>query len=122
MLPGEASGSYQDSVDNGKRFLSYPTDKSYKRWKNFLYFFFVPIISVITPVQMAFRLDETLFSLVNYMTTAMYAADIIINFNTAFYLPNGTLEQNRLQIAKNYVLSGWLIVDFVCCFSFQSWN
>jgi hypothetical protein len=54
------------------------------------------------------------------MTSALFFADIIINFNTAFYLTNGKLEVKRFEINKNYVLSGWLIVDFISCFGFSS--
>ena len=105
----------------GKDKVIYPTHISYKIWKNLLYFFIVPIVSIITPAQIAFKLPVNHFYFVSYGASIFYIIDIIINFNSAFYNENGILQTDRKEIAQNYVLSGWLIVDFVCCFSFNSW-
>lgn len=44
------------TIEESKRFLSYPTDKSYQYWLTILYFGIVPVISFITPLQIAFKL------------------------------------------------------------------
>ena len=39
-------------------------------------------------------------------------ADIILNFRTAYYLPDGTREERKKEIAIHY-FNGWFTIDFL---------
>ena len=53
-----------------------------------------------------------------YMLSALFVTDIVVNFNLAFYSSNDDLVLDRKLIAQNY-LSAMFWVDFVAVFPFQ---
>jgi hyperpolarization activated cyclic nucleotide-gated potassium channel 2 len=54
---------------------------------------------------------------IEYAVTAMFIADIFLNFNTGFY-SRGMLIVSRRKIALNY-LKFWFWLDFIASFPYD---
>jgi len=77
------------------------------------------IYQVITiPVFLTFAVDDTTETLaLDVVCTAIFAGDIVINFN-AFYYEYGELIWKRRQIAVNY-LRNWFLLDLLSAFPYH---
>ena len=85
---------------------------------DFLVMFLVLMDAMILPFQLTFKENATGSDEFDvawlWITTVVFASDIIATFNTACIapqLPPGTFETSRCQIAKQY-LRGWFTIDF----------
>jgi hyperpolarization activated cyclic nucleotide-gated potassium channel 2 len=97
--------------------LLFPDDSFTKIWSSI-----ISIILIYVTFALSFELafvDETnlFFELNEYITSAFFIIDIIINFNISFYDKKGKLVVSRSKITCRY-LKCWFIIDFVSSFPF----
>ena len=78
-------------------------------------------MAIITPFIVSF-LDgfPLFFSICENVVNALFFVDIIINFDTAFYLHN-VLVTDRKTIAIHY-LRTWFLIDFISCLPLQEFS
>ena len=54
----------------------------------------------------------------NLFIDAMFLIDIFLSFASAYYTEEYELVENRIQIAKNYVCT-WFLIDLLAIFPFE---
>jgi hypothetical protein len=75
---------------------------------------------VMQPIQLAF-IDEghnIAWQIINVSQDFLFAFDMIVVFNTAFYTEDLEINSNRCDIAKRYI-EGWFLIDFIAIFPFS---
>jgi CRP-like cAMP-binding protein len=70
------------------------------------------------PYFIAFSTMHAKYYIIDLVSTAIFTADILLNFNVAFY-HRGALVTDRTAIAKNY-MKFWLWIDLISTFPY-SW-
>jgi hypothetical protein len=73
------------------------------------------VTCIITPYHIVFSRSN---ELVNNLTDVLFAVDILVIFNTAYYNLNMDLVDDRKAIAKHY-LKGWFTVDLLPIIPFE---
>ena len=74
----------------------------------------------VMPYRMAFYEDvQDTWFIVDSVVNALFAVDIGLTLNTAFYNNEGELVTSRKAMFLNYFKS-WLIIDAVACFPFNA--
>lgn len=71
------------------------------------------------PYVMAFKeiTYSSPFFVAETIIDILFFIDIIVTLNSAYYLPDSTLQVNRLEIFLNY-LKGMMIIDIIAVFPF----
>ena len=68
---------------------------------------------ILTPYMVSFVDDEdTTFDVLDYLFTAGFGIDILINFISAYYSPSDGLVTDLKKISKHY-LKTWFLMDLV---------
>lgn len=72
--------------------------------------------SIITPLKLAFEVDDKYFyEIDDYIVDSIFFIDIILAFSTGYYDENDNVVTNHSKIIRNYLLS-WFIVDLISIF------
>ena len=69
-------------------------------------------VTALVPVRVAFAVDVVVGSGAFWFDTAVdayFITDLVLNFRTAIWLPNGTLEVDPKEIRAHY-FRGWFAV------------
>ena len=87
-----------------------------------VYFQLMLYTALIMPYRLAFyeEIKDEWFILDN-VVNCLFAVDIILTLNTAYYNKEGELVSNRKAIFLNYLRS-WLLIDILACFPFSLVN
>ena len=91
----------------------FPWQKAYQYWWDF-----TAAGALVTvffePYQMAFANpnDGSFPNFLEHVMTAMYAADLVLNFHVAYYDANEQLVFDRSAIARHYLCQGMFVIDF----------
>lgn len=107
----------------------------FKKTWDFIIFILVTYTAIITPYMTAFvftrltarnhMVPELVFStdpltLIEYIVDFVFIIDILINFRTTYFDEDEReYVYQPSKIAKNYLKSGWFIVDLVGAIPFQ---
>lgn len=78
-------------------------------------------VTAVVPVRVGFGVDVQLGSGAWWFDAAVdlyFITDLILNFRTAVWLPDGTLEVSLKKIRAQY-LRGWFAVDLLSCLPIQ---
>ena len=54
----------------------------------------------------------------NYIIDILFAVDMIVIFNSAYYDEDLMLVEDRCQISYNY-LTSWFLIDLICIIPFD---
>ena len=96
------------------RLLFYPKQLGIQIW-HLANIVTVCFLLIYVPPSIAFAIDNHFFIVINYIIDLFFIADLILNFNITFELPDGSFETNRWAIAKKYLL-GHFVVDLLVSF------
>jgi CRP-like cAMP-binding protein len=69
----------------------------------------ISYLLLYVPPSLAFSIEGLFFKVFDYFIDAFFIVDLLLNFNIAFQLPDGSYETNRWAIAKHYVFSQFAI-------------
>jgi hypothetical protein len=103
-------------------FVIHPDNILIKAWNSGIL-----ILSLIFCIYYPFRMAYTdtfynikymYFLIMDIIIEFIYLADIFISFFTAYYNNNGKLITSKKLIFLNYLLSMWLVFDFICMVPF----
>jgi hypothetical protein len=76
-------------------------------------------LSLLSPYRMAFvEEEEAVWTVVQNIADIMFAVDIFVSFNTAFYDEGYLIVDNRKEIALEYLRS-WFIIDMLAVIPFE---
>jgi Ca2+-binding EF-hand superfamily protein len=96
----------------------YDPDSDFAKWWDILQFAALLYIVFVTPMRIGFAEEVPLLSAAfcaDAIVDVYFIIDIYLNFNTALWLENGTLETNSRAVRKRY-LKGWFALDFLSSF------
>jgi hypothetical protein len=100
-----------NNLDWKNRWLVAPEQPYRFLWEMFIFLVLI-ILGILLPYITAFEPDnDALSQRVDIFTIVIFSTDIIINFNTGYYV-KGILIMNRTQIFKNY-LKFWFWLDLL---------
>lgn len=104
--------------ENRKKYMLYPEDTIKGYWDLIISLVLILTCS-ITPYAIAFieEQDQSLFIL-DLIIDVLFAIDIIVIFNSAFYDADFQMIDDYGVIAVNY-LKGWFFLDFLAVFPFN---
>eukprot|EP00811_Abedinium_folium_P005266 NODE_1484_length_2462_cov_4.674518.p1 GENE.NODE_1484_length_2462_cov_4.674518~~NODE_1484_length_2462_cov_4.674518.p1 ORF type:complete len:780 (-),score=189.50 NODE_1484_length_2462_cov_4.674518:121-2331(-) len=75
--------------------------------------------AVFVPVDIGVvELNHGAYQVMERFQFAFFACDIMLNFHTAYYNSEGSLQCSHCSIARNYMKT-WFFVDFVSTFPFE---
>ncbi|KAK3281617.1 hypothetical protein CYMTET_10599 [Cymbomonas tetramitiformis] len=81
--------------------------------------FCVVFTMFITPYEVSFIPDSSVFDDSNLAVTFYFTLDILRNFNKGFYDARGNFVKDRKRIAVKY-LTTWFLVDIISVFPFKA--
>ena len=98
--------------------MFYPEDSLKANWDLFITVILV-YTCIATPARIAFTTEDTLgWSIIKWVTDLLFLADIIIIFFSATQDDDFRTNDDRKQIAKDYIF-GWLLLDIFAIVPFQ---
>mmetsp|Transcript_28161 Transcript_28161/g.42627 ORF Transcript_28161/g.42627 Transcript_28161/m.42627 type:complete len:144 (+) Transcript_28161:594-1025(+) len=98
--------------------MVYPEDVFKRVWDVFICLTLI-FTCLVVPVRIAFvDFDTSVWVIINESIDAIFVADIIITFNTAFYDKDFRLIHHRKQIAITYFRS-WFLIDLLAVVPFD---
>ena len=103
--------------DNRKACMIYPEDPPKQNW-DILMAGLLLFTCMVTPYRIAFSEDDITWTSINYFVDLLFFCDIIVIFFTAYYDTDFVIHEDRWDIAKNYVKSGWIFIDVLAIFPF----
>ena len=98
------------------RWLFFPNQSGIVIW-NIISIGIITFLLVYVPSSVAFDFNSAVMDIFDYFIDVFFLVDLLINFNLAQQLPDGTYEISRVRIAKNY-LKGYFSIDFITSFPF----
>ena len=99
--------------------MCYPNDGPKINWDIFMTFVLL-LTCVITPLHIAFSDEENevrWMGILNNCIDVLFAIDMIVIFNSAYYDENVEIIKDRSTIIWTY-LKGWFIIDLVAIIPF----
>lgn len=112
----------KQSQDKRKKkiwYIIYPESARKNAW-DLLIALILIITCCVSPMQIAFFVDDTQFVVYTYLEYAfdlLFFCDIVINFVSAYYDEDYILNDSVKVIANNY-LRTWFIIDIIAIFPF----
>lgn len=78
------------------------------------------ITCVLTPLDLAFTIEtKSIFdNIPSFIIDLLFAIDILVIFNSAYYTEEMDIVEDRRTIICNY-LKGWFIIDFLSIIPFD---
>jgi len=111
--PGASESTWEgpESIAVRKRILL-PNARFKSTWDTWI-LLLVLYNSLSIPIEFGFETEQVYgLKVWDALVDCMFILDILLQFDTAFYHKDGTLELDRRAIAKNYLVS-WFPVDLV---------
>ena len=103
---------------SGNNLLFYPENKYLMNWDLFMILALITTC-FLTPLAIAFSADsDSNLMISNYIIDILFAIDILVIFNTAYYDDYFKVIESRKLIAKKYI-TGWFVIDFLAIFPFD---
>lgn len=104
---------------NKKQCLIYPEDQFKNVWDLFMTVILL-ITCILTPLEIAFAVetDSILDNPLSFAIDLLFAMDICLIFNTAYYTEDFDLIEDRKKISCSY-LKGWFMIDFLAIVPFD---
>ena len=102
-----------------KKGVLYPNDQFREGWTAFMTVVML-YVAIMTPYRLAF-MEEIYFDGLTGTDLAincLFILDLCLNFICAYTKPDGSIEDNRLKIARNYLFS-WFLVDLISSVPFN---
>ena len=100
-------------------YLLSPDNMPKKTW-NFVMSLLLVYTASVMPYRVAFEdgQDSGGWMVIESFVNVLFGLDIIANFFSSYYTPEGDLVQSLNIIAEKYV-KGWLVIDVVACIPFN---
>ena len=106
---------------NKNAYIIYP-ENQYKGMWDVLITIVLLVSCIMTPLDIAFQDEEnssTSSIVFNAIIDVLFAVDVVVIFNTAYYNQDVDLIDSRKTISINY-LKGWFTVDMLAIIPFDA--
>jgi hypothetical protein len=100
--------------------LIYPDDTFYLKWVMLIIFLLFYTATVVA-YEISFSVHDgepTYLMTFSYIIDFIFFIDLLLQFFTATYNPEGKLIWKKSELAKNYLCS-WFILDFLAIFPYE---
>ncbi|POM58180.1 Voltage-gated Ion Channel (VIC) Superfamily [Phytophthora palmivora] len=95
-------------------------NSSYRTIWDMLVIVIVLLDIVFTPLALGFNYDSKFLDFHNVLEPVVFTIDFFVRMFSSYVNEHGELISGPKRTAKNYIMSGWAVPDFLSWFPFQS--
>jgi len=119
QLERKAKMLNEEIVEERFWYIIYPDSVLKKIW-NVILAFLLLYTAIVMPVRLIFYEENSdlAWNIIERIIEALFMADVVVNFFSAYTDSEENLITNLKQIVLNY-LKGWFALDVIACFPFE---